>query len=218
MHSSIHTTCWQSTASIKAWRGRNSAFRIRIKEEGDDSGRAGGQKEGEMKQNECREMTRKERRETVLSRPAWTGREKRLWGEPEIKEDLETGRAAFCFFSWVTVCVWRATADPPRAHFTAQASINYQTSTLDIDRRLGCEGHCVRRRVCCYRTLQKLLAYTNWNQFTQNTGPIDRMVLWLIGKIHNDSPDVSILSTMTESLLIQSTTHNVQVLMETELR
>lgn len=138
VHSSIHTTCWQSTASIKAWRGRNSAFRIRIKEEGDDSGRAGGQKEGEMKQNECREMTRKERRETVLSRPAWTGREKRLWGEPEIKEDLETGRAAFCFFSWVTVCVWRATADPPRAHFTAQASINYQTSTLDIDRRLGC--------------------------------------------------------------------------------
>lgn len=72
------------------------------------------------------------------SRPALTGREKRLWGEPEIKEKLETGRTAFCFFSWVTVCVWRATTDPPWAHFTAQASINYQTSTLDIDRRLGC--------------------------------------------------------------------------------
>lgn len=72
------------------------------------------------------------------SRPARTGRDKRLWGEPEIKEDLETGRTAFCFFSWVTVCVWRATTDPPWAHFTAQASINYQTSTLDIDRRLGC--------------------------------------------------------------------------------
>lgn len=73
VHSSIHPTCWQSTASIKAWRGRNSASRIRIKEEGDDSGRAGGQKEGEMKQNECREMTKEAGRETVLSRPARTG-------------------------------------------------------------------------------------------------------------------------------------------------
>lgn len=59
-HSSILPTCWQSTASIKAWRGRTSAFRIRIKEEGDDSGRA-GQKEGEMKQNECREMKKRKK-------------------------------------------------------------------------------------------------------------------------------------------------------------
>lgn len=149
------------------------------------------------------------------SRAARTGREKQLWGEPEIKEDLETGRTAFCFFSWVTV--WRATADPPWAHFTAQASINYQTSTLDIDRRLGCCTAGANATASGDESAATGPYRSFWKRFTQNMDPIDRMVLWLIGKIHTDSPDVSMPSTMTESLVIQSTTHNVKVLMETEL-
>lgn len=48
-------------------------------------------------------------------------------------------RSHSIFLFQLSHCLHRqgqATADPPWAHFTAQASINYQTRTLDIDRRL----------------------------------------------------------------------------------
>lgn len=140
VRSSIVPACWQSTASFKAWRGRKSGFRIRMKEEGGESGRAAGQKNGDMKQDECWEITK---RRQWRSRPARTG-SKNHRGEAEIKEELGTGRTALPFFFFLfqlSHCLrlqGQATADPPCAHFTAQASINYQTRTLDIDRQLGC--------------------------------------------------------------------------------
>lgn len=91
---SVLPACWQSTASIKARRGTNSGFRIRIKEEGDGSGGAGGQKDGNMEQNEYGETAnRKERRST----PAGTGRDRRPRGDAEIKGELWQVAQRFSF-------------------------------------------------------------------------------------------------------------------------
>lgn len=111
LRSSIVPGCWQSAASIKAWRGRKSGFRIRMKEEGDESGRAAGQN-GDIKQHECWEITK---RTQSRSRPARTESKNHLW-EADIKEEQRTGRTApfLLFFSWVIV--WACRARPPRIH------------------------------------------------------------------------------------------------------
>lgn len=68
----------------------------------------------------------------------------------------------------------QATADPPWAHFTAQASINYQTRTLDTDRRLTAavrpplqNTHLV---CCCLSLLQDISVSRTQTGFTQNRG------------------------------------------------
>lgn len=127
-----------------------SGFRIRMKEEGDDSGRAGRQKNGDMKQNECREI-RGDKRKRRRPRPARTGSKKAMWGKQRSKNMFNRTPVQL---SHCLRLQGQATAEPPCNHFAAQASINYQTSTLDIGRRLSCvrgHGWCSHR--CCCRIL-----------------------------------------------------------------
>lgn len=209
-----------------------------MKEEGDESGRAAGLKNGDMKQRGCWEITK---RTQWRPRPAWTG-SKNHKGEAEIKGGLGTGRTALGF----GVCLvffllfqlshslhlqGQAATGPPCAHFTAQASINYQRRTLDIDRHLGCRAASANT-VASEETAGavagagaepcssvRLTGRKNQRRLRDSVlGNKHRIHRKLTGKINAASQGVFVLLMMIKSLVTQSTAHSLKVLMETELR